>query len=128
MVIYFWIAFGGLLGTIARYALTNLVAILLGEGFPWGTLIINVTGSFAISFFFFSTSPDSRYMVRPEFRAFFMVGICGGYTTFSSYSLKTLQLVQDGQLLYAGGNVLASNVLSLLAVWLGYICAMALRR
>ena len=127
-MIYIYVALGGALGTLGRFVLSAFVANLIGETFPWGTLIINVTGSFAIGFFATLTNPDGPYMVRSDMRTFFMIGICGGYTTFSSFSLQTLSLAQAGQWLSAGGNILASNIGCLVAVWLGYICAAIIRR
>jgi CrcB protein len=127
-MMFFWVALGGALGTVGRYALSYVVSSHFGETFPWGTLIINVTGSFAIGFFGTLTDSDGVLLVGPEFRNFFMIGICGGYTTFSSFSLQTLRLVQDGQWFGAGANVIGSNVGCLVAVWLGHVCAAALRR
>ncbi len=127
-MIYVWIAIGGALGSVGRFALSHLVAVQFGDTFPWGTLIINVTGSFAIGFFGTLTDPDGPYLVAPNFRSFFMIGICGGYTTFSSFSLQTLRLAQDGEWFGAGANIVGSNVGCLVAVWLGHICAAALRR
>ncbi|MCE0499462.1 MAG: fluoride efflux transporter CrcB [Methylacidiphilales bacterium] len=127
-MIYIYVMVGGALGTLARFLLSAYVASHVGETFPWGTLLINVTGSFAIGFFGTLTDPDGALLVRPEARTFFMIGICGGYTTFSSFSLQTLRLAQNGQLLYAGANIIASNVGCLLAVWLGYLCAANIRR
>ncbi len=125
---YVWVAIGGLIGTVARFGLSSAVALWFGELFPWGTLIINVTGSFAIGFFATLTDPQGTLLVRPEMRSFFMIGFCGGYTTFSSFSLQTLRLAQDGQWFAAGMNIVASNVGCLFAVWLGHACAMGLRR
>jgi len=122
---YLWVAIGGALGTVGRFWLSGLVANKFGQTFPWGTLIINVTGSFVIGFFATFTDPEGRHMVPPAFRTFFMIGICGGYTTFSSFSLQTLNLAQDGEWLYAGANCVASLVLCIVAVWLGHVCAMA---
>jgi CrcB protein len=125
---YLWIFIGGGLGSIARFAGSGLVAHWFGETFPWGTMIVNITGSFVIGFFAAITSPDGRWLVSSEFSRFFVVGICGGYTTFSSFSLQTLQLARDGEWLKAGGNVVLSVVLCLLAVWLGYVLAMQLNK
>ncbi len=127
-MIYFIVMLGGALGTLGRFLLSTYVATHFGETFPWGTLIINVTGSFVIGFFGTLTDPDGALLVRPETRTFFMIGICGGYTTFSSFSLQTLRLAQGGQWLNAGGNILASNVGCLVAVWLGHVCAALIRR
>jgi CrcB protein len=117
---------GGALGTGARYALSGLAVLRWGEAFPWGTLLINITGSFLISFFAGITGPGGRWLVHPTGRLFFVVGICGGYTTFSSYSFQTLKLAREGEWLLAGANVVGSNVCCLLAVWLGFLAASAI--
>ena len=127
-MIYFLVMLGGALGTLGRFLLSAYAASHWGETFPWGTLIINVTGSFVIGFFGTLTDPDGALLVRPAARTFFMIGICGGYTTFSSFSLQTLRLAQNGQWFNAGANIVASNVGCLFAVWLGHICAAAFRR
>lgn len=114
---------GGALGTAARYLLSGLAANAFGETFPWGTLIVNVTGSFLIGFVFTLTAPDGRLMVTPGTRQFVMTGFCGGYTTFSSFSLQTLNLMRDGEWAAAGGNVLGSVALCLIGVWLGSMTA-----
>jgi len=127
---YLYVALGGALGTVARFGVGDLVVRLGGipaETFPWGTLIINVTGSFIIGFFAALTSPDEgRWVVGSNGRHFFMTGICGGYTTFSSFSLQTLNLARGGEWLRAGGNIIGSVTLCLVAVWLGYALATAL--
>jgi CrcB protein len=128
MITYLWIALGGALGSMARYGCSRLVAASIGETFPWGTLIINVIGSFVIGFFATLTGPDGRVLVASDARQFVMVGICGGYTTFSSFSLQTLNLVRDGDMLAAGANIVASVVACLLAVWLGHVAAAALNQ
>ena len=126
MATYFWIALGSALGGMARFACSNLAVSWWGPSFPWGTLIINVVGSFVIGFFGTLTGPDGRMMVAGDTRQFVMVGLCGGYTTFSSFSLQTLNLVREGQMLGAGANILLSVVLCLVAVWLGYAIGAAL--
>ncbi|HXH04511.1 MAG TPA: fluoride efflux transporter CrcB [Candidatus Competibacteraceae bacterium] len=128
MPTYLLVALGSALGGLARYWLSGLVAAAVGQVFPWGTLLVNVTGSLAIGFFATLTGPDGRWLVAPEARQFFMVGVCGGYTTFSSFSLQTLALAQDGEWLQAGLNILLSVILCLLGVWLGYALATALNR
>ena len=128
MVTYIWVAIGGAIGTTARYWLSGVVARSVGETFPWGTLTINVTGSFVIGFFAVLTGPDGRVFVGSTARQFVMTGICGGYTTFSSFSLQTLNLMNDGEWLYAGGNVLGSVVLCLVFVWLGAVAAAAINQ
>jgi CrcB protein len=100
-----------------------VVARLFGETFPWGTLIINVTGSFIIGFFAALTGPDGRVFIGSTARQFVMVGICGGYTTFSSFSLQTLNIMNDGEWFRAGGNICLSVALCLIAVWAGYMLA-----
>jgi len=123
MLMYFWVAIGGALGSVGRFWLNGVVSRHFGETFPLGTLMINVTGSFAIGFFATLTNPDGRMFAPAALRTFFMVGICGGYTTFSSFSLKTLNLVNDGQWVRASTNVLLSVLLCLVGVWLGYLLA-----
>jgi len=125
---YILIAAGGALGTLARFILSGIVATGFGETFPWGTLIVNVTGSFIIGFFATLTGPDGRLLVSGAMRQFVMVGICGGYTTFSSFSLQTLNLMRDGEWLGVAGNVLGSVFLCLLFVWLGSAGATAFNR
>jgi CrcB protein len=126
VLLYVWIAIGSALGGVTRYWLSGFVAERIGETYPWGTIIVNVTGSFVIGFFGTLTGPDGRVLVSTAARQFVMIGICGGYTTFSSFSLQTLTLAQDGQYLWAAGNVLLSVVLCLIAVWLGHVCAATL--
>jgi CrcB protein len=125
LITYLWIGLGSALGGMARFACSNLAVAWFGPSFPWGTLGINVLGSFVIGFFATLTGPDGRLLVPGDARQFVMVGLCGGYTTFSSFSLQTLNLMQDGEPVRAGLNVGASVVLCLLSVWLGYIIAAA---
>jgi CrcB protein len=120
---YFWIAVGSALGGVLRHWCSGVAAQLIGATFPWGTLVVNIAGSFAIGFFFTYTGPDGRLLVDSTTRQFVMVGLCGGYTTFSSFSLQTLNLMRDGQVLHAGANILFSVLLCLLAVWLGHMVA-----
>jgi CrcB protein len=123
MLTYLWVAIGGALGSVSRYWLSGLVAERYGETFPWSTLIINVTGSFLIGIFAALVIPEGRMdsQSRAFTTQFLMIGICGGYTTFSSFSLQTLNLLRDRQWLYAGGNMILSVVLCMIAVWLGYL-------
>jgi fluoride exporter len=123
MLAYLWIALGGALGTTARYWLSGVVARSFGETFPWGTLIINVTGSFVIGFFGVLTGPDGRWFVGSTARQFVMIGMCGGYTTFSSFSLQTLNLANDGEWFGAAANIGLSVALCLIAVWIGVALA-----
>src|SRR4051812_20521664 len=93
MLNYIWVVIGGAIGTGARFWVSGFVAQRGGEFFPLGTLLVNVSGSFAIGFFATLTDPQGRWLVSPTFRQFFMIGICGGYTTFSSFSLQTFDLM-----------------------------------
>ncbi len=126
-VLYLWVAVGGALGSAARYGLGEWMTRLTGPGFPWGTLLVNVTGSFAIGFLATITSADGRWPVGSAGRHFLMTGMLGGFTTFSAFSLQTLGLMQEGAWLKAGGNVAGSVALCLFAVWLGHLAATALQ-
>ena len=128
MFLYALIAAGGALGSIARFFLSGVVANQFGATFPWGTIVVNVTGSFIIGFFATLTGPEGRWFVSGNSRQFFMTGICGGYTTFSSFSLQTLNLADDGEWFRAGANVLLSVISCLVAVWLGHIAALYLNK
>lgn len=121
MLAYLWVAIGGALGSVMRFWLSGLVATRYGETFPWGTLCVNVTGSFLIGFLAAFAMSEGRTQMSPGFRQLLMIGVCGGYTTFSSFSLQTLNLVRDREWLYAGGNIVLSMLLCLIAVWLGYL-------
>ena len=119
---YLWVAIGGALGSVARFWFSGVVARHFGETFPWGTLLVNISGCFVIGCFAALTGPDGRWLAPAWFRQqFFMLGVCGGYTTFSSFGLQTLDLVRDGEWLHAGANILLSLFLCLLAVWLGSV-------
>jgi CrcB protein len=126
MAAYFWIAIGSALGGMARYGCSGLAARLISETFPWGTLIVNVLGSFIIGFFATLTGPDGRVYVGSLTRQFVMIGFCGGYTTFSSFSIQTLNLMNDGEWIRAAGNIGGSVVLCLFAVWAGSLLAASL--
>jgi len=126
MLMYLWVAIGGALGSVGRYWLSGLIADRFGSTFPWGTIIVNITGCLVIGFFNTLTGTEGRWLVSPAARTFFMIGICGGYTTFSSFSLQTLNLVNEGEWLYAGANILYSVALCLAGVWLGHALAVYL--
>jgi len=125
---YLIVAAGGAVGTCMRYFISGLIANAMGQTFPWGTLAVNATGSFIIGFFGTLTGPDGRFLLSGATRQFVMIGICGGYTTFSSFSLQTLNLMNDGEWFYAGGNIAGSLGLCLLFVWLGAMAAAALNQ
>ena len=126
MSAYLWIAAGSALGGMARYFCTGLAARFIGDTFPWGTMLVNIVGCTFIGLFATFTGPDGRFLVAPTVRQFVMVGICGGFTTFSSFSLETLNLARDGQWVKVGANVLGSVLFCLLGVWLGHAAATAL--
>jgi CrcB protein len=117
---------GGGLGTLARWGASGFVARHWGETLPFGTLAVNVTGSFVIGLFATLTGPEGRFLAPASFRQFFMLGVCGGYTTFSSFSLQTLTLAEDDQWFKAGANAVLSLVLCLLGVWLGHAIALSI--
>lgn len=122
---YLWVALGSALGGSGRYWLSGWAARSFGETFPWGTLLVNVTGSLAVGAFAALTGPDGRWFLGSTARQFVIIGVCGGYTTFSSFSLQTLNLMRDGEWFYAGWNILLSVFLCLLATWVGYAAATA---
>ncbi len=128
MLSYFWVSLGGAIGSAGRFWVSGLVAARYGNTFPLGTLAVNVTGSFIIGILAALTEPDGRFLASPSFREFFMIGICGGYTTFSSFSLQTLSLAQDGEWWRAGANAVASFALCLVAVWLGHFSVSMINR
>jgi fluoride exporter len=119
----FYVAVGGAIGSVARYWLTEFAAKLWGAEFPWGTIIANVTGSLLIGAIAALPVFGPRDVLGPLGRQFLMVGIMGGYTTFSSFSLQTLTMLQHGHLGKAVVNVMGSVALCLVAVWVGYALA-----
>jgi fluoride exporter len=120
MLTYFWVFLGGAIGSVARLWLSVQVGLLTGLGFPWGTILVNIIGSLVIGFVATVTGPNGRVVVPIDAQAFVMVGLCGGFTTFSAFSLQTLELARDGRLLQAAANILLSVVLCLTAVALGH--------
>ena len=114
------VATGGALGSLARFWMTIAVTQAMGPRFPYGTLLINILGSFVIGIVASGSLPGGRLLMPSDARIFLMVGICGGFTTFSSFSLQTLELLQRGEpvpaLLYVAGSV----VLCLVFVWCGW--------
>ena len=120
MFTYLWIALGGALGSVARYGISDYLVARHAAPPPYAILLINATGSFLIGAGAALTGPGGRWVVASDLRLFFLVGICGGYTTFSSFSLQTFDLARGGAVFLAGLNILASVTLCLLAVWLGF--------
>ena len=128
---YLVIGLGGALGSMLRFGLGSLIDTNVqktGQIFPWGTVIVNITGCFIIGFIFTISSSEGRIILSSLTRNFIMIGILGGYTTFSSFSLQTLTLAQDGQWWGAAANVLLSVVLCLAGVWLGAMLAGSLNQ
>lgn len=115
-----WVAVGGAIGSVARFWLTEFAVRLAGAEFPWGTIFVNITGSFLIGFVAALPVAGPRDLLGPMGRQFLMVGIMGGYTTFSAFSLQTLTMLQNGHLGKAVANVGGSVALCLIAVAAGY--------
>lgn len=124
-MLYLWIALGSGLGGVARFALGSWIFRLTGESFPWGTIAVNLIGCIFIGWFatFTGRTPSAANL-----RYFVMTGVCGGFTTFSSFSLETLNLARDGQPLRAGANVVVSVLLCLIGVWAGHGLATAMTK
>jgi CrcB protein len=108
-----WVALGSAIGGVGRYWCSGIIARWFGETFPWGTLFVNIVG---------------RLLIGTGSRQFILVGVCGGFTTFSSFSLQTLNLMQDGEWLWATGNIVLSVAMCLLGVWLGHSLAVIINR
>jgi len=128
MQIYLWIALGSALGGVGRYWCSGVIARHIGETFPWGTLTVNVVGSLLIGLLATVSEPDGRLLMSTTMRQFFMIGVFGGFTTFSSFSLQTLNLVRDGQWIPASLYILGSVALCLVGVWLGHGLGIAINR
>ena len=114
---YLSIAAGGALGSMARYATGVYIGRWFGTSFPWGTLVINVVGSFLIGAF--AESFALRWDASQATRVFLVVGICGGYTTFSTFSLDIVTLINRGELLAAGAYIIASVSLGVAGLYGG---------
>lgn len=125
---YLLVALGSAAGGVTRFWLADLFAQRLGDGYPWGTIFVNVTGCFLIGLADAWMRADGNPALGPGARQLVMMGMLGGYTTFSSFSLQTLHLLNNGRALGAAGHVTLSVVACLAAVWLGQVCAGALRR
>jgi CrcB protein len=121
---YLWIALGAVVGAVARYFVSTQIARHFSTTFPYGTLLINLTGSLVLGFFLvYSTE---RVLVDPRWRLLVAIGFCGSYTTFSSYAFESFALMEQGQWLLTGANIVASNALCLAAVLAGAALARGL--
>jgi CrcB protein len=123
-VTIFGVAIAGALGALARYGLGGFIANRFPSTFPWETFVINISGSFIIGLLFVIFT--ERLMPHPALRTSLMVGFVGAYTTFSTFSLETIRLIQDGAVGLAAANVFASVAAGLLAVYLGIVIARAI--
>ena len=128
VVLYGLVALGAVIGGVLRALASSGAVALFGTGFPWGTLFVNVAGSFLIGFYADLTGPDGRVFAGTRQRQFVMTGVCGGFTTFSVFSLETIRLIQSGNMAYAAVNIGVSVVAWLVAVWLGHLLATRLNR
>lgn len=122
------VALGSALGGVARVWGTILVGRLAGEALPWGTLTVNVLGSLLIGLVASLSAPEGRWLAHPLTKQFFLLGVFGGFTTFSAFSLQTLNLLRDGEVVKAAAYVGASAVLCVLAAWAGHLLATAVQR
>ena len=124
MQAYLWISLGAVLGASLRFLVSRLAARLIGASFPFGTLIINITGSFLLGLFLVWTT--ERVLADPRWRLLIAIGFCGSFTTFSSYAFESFSYFEQGQWLLFGSNILANNLLCLAAVLAGAALARAL--
>jgi CrcB protein len=119
-----WVGLGGFLGANARYLLAGWAARHLGADFPYGTLIINITGSFILGFFL--AFIELRPWVHPSARLFFSIGFVGAYTTFSTFTYESMALMERGELLLAGTYLIGSVLAGLIAVFAGMVLGRAI--
>lgn len=120
----FLIGLAGFVGTLGRYGLSGVIAKRYGETFPLGTLAVNLIGCFLVGLLFYLM--QERFLVNQNVRTIILIGLLGGFTTFSSLGLQTFTLLQDGEVGLAAVNLGASNLIGLLMVWVGYTLAKVL--
>ena len=126
--LYVAVGLGSGLGAASRYLCSLGLVTAFGGGFPWGTLIVNVLGSFIIGFYATLTEPGGRLFPSLATRQFVLAGFCGGFTTFSIFSLETLLLAQRQSMVLAGVNIAISPTLWLIGVWMGHALAQRANR
>lgn len=114
----FMVGGAGLIGTLMRFWLSGWADERWGVSFPVGTLCVNLSGCLLVGFAFHSL--QEKYLVDPVMRTTVLVGFLGGFTTFSSYGIQTFNLIRDGELFFAGLNIVLSNAVGLACVWAGY--------
>ncbi len=112
------VGMAGFVGSVSRYAISGWIARRFGEVYPMGTLVVNLSGCFAVGFLYYML--EERFLIDPLWRVGLLIGFLGGFTTFSSYGLQTFSLLKQGEVFSATANVLASNLAGLALVWLGY--------
>jgi len=127
---YLAVGIGSALGGMGRFWLAGIISQRWGDSFPWGTIFVNISGSFVIGLLAALASTEGRLpsKLSPFAVQFFMIGICGGYTTFSSFSLQTLKLIQTGSISQASVNIALSVIACLAAVWAGYLLGQVFNR
>lgn len=126
--LYLAVGLGSGLGAALRYLCSSALLSVAGAGFPWGTLIVNILGSFLIGFYATLTEPGGRLFPDPAMRQFVLAGFCGGFTTFSIFSLETVLLIESGRVFSAASYVALSLLLWLMAVWIGHALAQRANR
>lgn len=114
-----WIALGGAVGSVARYALAGLVQRYTSPYFPYGTFAVNIVGCLVFGIIFGLT--EQRFAISPAMRAFLLIGVLGGFTTFSSYTFESFQLIRDAEFLRASVNAAGQVLLGLVFFWVGYL-------
>lgn len=115
------IALGGAIGAVARYGLAGLVQRFASPYFPFGTFVVNIVGCFV--FGILAGTAEHRFVLGPETRAFLLIGVLGGFTTFSTFSFETFQLLRDAEIMRASLNAAGQLVAGLIAIWIGFVLA-----
>lgn len=119
MINYILVGIGAAIGGTVRYWISNVIYIIFSENFPYGTLVVNVVGSFILGFLMFYS--NDREFLSPQLRLFLTVGFCGGFTTFSTFSFETMNLFRETQYLLGSVNILLNLLLCLIGVFLAYL-------